>query len=207
MTELNWTEARRSRIVEAIDVEIENSRLSHKVVPEYRLPPTSRTVARNRFDYGAGTIDETHENLDEIFEEFFLTKLQTQDEDLANARLRARRAAQQLAQNEDRSVFRTTIRDTIANSQGAVGIHDIIEVSQPFPDGVVAAVAAAVAALDGEGYRSGFVMISGLDVYTQLHTRAAGAADFPLKAVEGYSRVDRCTGRPCWMARRHSSYR
>jgi uncharacterized linocin/CFP29 family protein len=185
MSELNWTDAQRSRMVEAIDAEIENSRLAHKVIPEFTLSPTDRTVARNRLNYANGTIDETHKELDEVSEEFFLTKLQTEDEDLANARLRVRRAAQQLAQLHDRAVFQKTIRDEIENNQGVKGFHDRIEIPKPFPDGVVAAVASAVAALDGEGYRTGFVMVAGQEVYTQLHTRGGGAADFPLKAVEG----------------------
>jgi hypothetical protein len=85
MSELTWSEAQRSRIVEAIDTEIENSRLAHKVIPEYRLSPTDRAVARNRFDYASGAIDETYEPLPEISEEFLLTKLQAEDENLTNA--------------------------------------------------------------------------------------------------------------------------
>jgi uncharacterized linocin/CFP29 family protein len=185
MTELDWTEAQRSLLLEAIDTEIDNSRLAHKVIAAYTLPPTARSVARNRFDYAAGTIDETQEDLAQITEEFFLTKLQTEDEDLGNARFRVRRAAQQLAQKDDRAVFQGAIRDDIEKNQGAVGVHEPIEIPAPFPDGVVAATSRAVAVLDGFGYRSGFVMVAGQDVWTQLHTRASGAADFPLKAVEG----------------------
>jgi uncharacterized linocin/CFP29 family protein len=185
MSELNWNGGQLGRMQEAIEAEIENSRLAHKLIPELKLPSTERTVARNRLNYDNGTIDETHDNLQEVPEEFFLTKLQTQDDDLANARLRVRRAAQQLAQRHDTAVFQTAIRDEIEKNQGVVGFHDKIIIDPPFPDGVVSAVAEAVAALDGEGYRSGFVMVAGQNVYTQLHTRAAGAADLPVKAVEG----------------------
>ncbi|MGY1642011.1 encapsulin [Geodermatophilus sp. SYSU D00703] len=185
MSELNWTEAQWSRIVEAIDSEVENSRLAHKVIPEYTLPHSARTVARNRFDYAAGTIDETHEGLAQITEDFFLTRLQTEDEDLGNARLRVRRAAQQLARKCDSAVFQSAIRDEIEKNQGVPGFQNRVEIPAPFPDGVVSATSQAVALLDGEGYRSGFVMVAGQGVYTQLHTRANGAADFPRKAVEG----------------------
>ncbi|GAA3938416.1 encapsulin [Actinoplanes auranticolor] len=183
MTGLNWTDAQRSQIEEAVDTEIENSRLSHKVIPEQALAATVRTVARNRLDYVNGTIDEEHEPLRELSEDFFLTKLQTEDADLSNARLRARRAAQQLAREDDEAVFRTAIRDAVL--RGGDGFHAPIDVQQPFPDGLVAAVARAVAALDSQGYRNGYVIVAGQEVYTQLHTRGPGAADFPLKAVEG----------------------
>jgi hypothetical protein len=185
MSELSWNGGQLGRMQEAIEAEIENSRLAHKLIPEFKLPSTERTVARNRLDYGRGTIDETHANLEDVPEEFFLTKLQTQDDDLANARLRVRRAAQQLAQRHDKAVFQEAIRDEIEKNQGVVGFQNKIIIGQPFPDGVVSAAADAVAALDGQGYRSGFVMVAGQNVYTQLHTRAAGAADLPVKAVEG----------------------
>ncbi len=185
MSELNWSEARRNEITKAIDAEIENSRLSHKLIPAHELSATARTVARNRFDYAAGTIDETHDDLVEASEFFSLTKLQTEDEDLANARLLVQRAAQELSRRHDLAVLQAAIRDEIANNQGNDGIHGIIDIKPPFSDRVVGAIAAAVAALDGSGYRRGYALVAGHGVYTELYTRAGGAADLPVKAIVG----------------------
>jgi hypothetical protein len=185
MNELNWTDDQRGQMETALADEIENSRLAHKFIPEYDLSPTDRAVRRDKFDYVNGTIDETHQDLQEPIEPFFLTQLQTQDANLANARLRVRQAARQLAKDHDAAVFQRTIHDEIIANQGIKGYHDLIRIRQPFPDGLVTAAADAVAALDAEGHRSGYVMVGGQGVYGQLHTRAPGAADLPVKAVEG----------------------
>jgi uncharacterized membrane protein YgcG len=50
---------------------------------------------------------------------------------------------------------------------------------------MVGATAAAVATLDGQGYRTGYVMVAGPNLYRLLHTRVVGAADLPVVAVRG----------------------
>jgi uncharacterized linocin/CFP29 family protein len=189
MLELNWTEDQQHKIKQAIDDEIENSRLAHRVIPEHSLSPADRTVARDTYIYGGGlardAIDEAHDDLDEVSMLFSITKLQAEDADLANASTRVRRAAQQLALSHDEAVFRTTIRNRIDANQGKDGIQDIVNIPAPISDGIVAASADAVARLDAQGYRSGYVLIAGQEIYTQLHTRSPGQADLPVKAVTG----------------------
>lgn len=185
MADMNWTQEQRAKIDEAIAAEIENSRLAHKLIPEFKLSPNDRAVARDQYNYANNTIDETFVDLLEVSVPFFLTKLQSEDQDLSGALMKARRSAQQLARNHDDNVFRVAIRDVINANQGNAGYHNIAPIIQPYQDGLVAAVAGEIAALDGEGYRSGLVMVTGLEVYTYLHSRAAGAADTPLKAVQG----------------------
>lgn len=197
---LNWTDDQRSRIDEAIATEIENSRLAHKLIPPFSLSPNDRAVARDRYVYPnpavippvLGEIDETYDPLGPDREEqFFLTKLQTEDSDLSRALVRIRRAAQVLARRHDETVFRSAIRDDLdanAPAPGAPpvpGYHNRIDINPPHADQLEPAVAAAVAALDGEGYRSGFVMIAGQEVYRQLHARVIGFVDLPIKAVKG----------------------
>src|SRR5687767_945417 len=110
MLELNWTDDQQHKIKQAIDDEIENSRLAHKVISEQSLSPTDRTVARNKYIYGGDlgndAIDEAHDDLNEVSMFFSITKLQAQDADLANARIKVRRATQQLALFHDKAVFR-----------------------------------------------------------------------------------------------------
>lgn len=191
MWELNWTQDQQDKITQAIDDEIENSRLAHKVIPESEPSPspTDRTVARDKYVYGGGlandTVDETHDPLSEVSMLFSLTKLQAEDADLANARIKVRRAAQQLALSHDGAVFRTAIRDHIDANLGNPGFQGLVDIAAPIADGVVAASADAVARLDGQGYRSGYVLIAGQAIYTQLYTRAPGQADLPVKAVSG----------------------
>ena len=189
LTMFNWTDEQRSRIDEAIEAEIENSRLAHKLIPKFTLSPTDRAVARDRFTYENGTItiDETYRNLDvlpEPPEPFFLTKLQTEDDDLIRARALVRRAAQRLARDEDEAVFRIAIANEIEDHEGDDGFHHVVPIPFPVYECVVFAVAAALVKLDDHGYRSAFVMIAGQGVYTALHTRG-GAADLPVKAVQG----------------------
>ncbi len=185
MADFSWTEAQRSIIQEAIDAEIENSRLAHKLIPEYRLTPNDRAVARDRFNYADGKIDETYVDLEEPGQPFFLTKLQTEDDDVGLARMRVRRAAQELARKHGVEVFRTRLRDVINAKAGNEGFHPVVPINQPYSDGLAPAVAAAVAKLDGKGYRTSFVMVAGHDVYKHLHEREPGAADLPIEAVKG----------------------
>ncbi len=184
MADLNWTDEQRRSINEAIAAEIESSRLAHKLIPEYKLSPSDRTVAIDRYDYATDTINENHQNLREEMEPFFLTKLQTEDTDLARALTRVRRAAQQLALNHDCIVF-TSIRDEINANAGAPGFHAVVPIDPPYSDGLVSSVSTAVAMLDGQGYRTGYVMVAGQGVYAQLHTRAPGSVDLPIIAVRG----------------------
>jgi uncharacterized linocin/CFP29 family protein len=185
MADIDWTPEQRSKIDEAIAAEIENSRLAHKLIPEYQLSPNDRAVSADRYNYATGDIDETHVALQEAIEPFFLTKLQCEDQDLSGALMKARRAAQQLARRHDDQVFRISIRNQIDGGVGTPGFNQIVNVNQPYPDDLVRAVALAVAALDGQGHRTGYVMVAGHDVYTQLHSRGGGAADLPVKAIQG----------------------
>lgn len=185
MNELNWTEEQSNTIKEAIAAEIENARLAHKIIPEFKLTSTDRAVAGDRYDYALGTINETHQNVGEYDRAFFITKLQAEDEDLTRARARVRRAAQELARNHDEVVFRTSLRDEIDANAGTPGFHAVVPITPPNCDGLVPAAARAVAVLDAQGFRTSFVMVAGHDVYTQLYTRPVGAADVPVKAVQG----------------------
>lgn len=185
MADFNWTEAQRNIIQQAINDEIESSRLAHKLIPELTLAPDARTVPGDRYNYENDTIDENPIELLERAEEFSLPKLQTEDENLEKVKTRVRRAAQQLAREHDRVVFVTAIRDEIDKNAGSCGFHNIEIINHPFSDGLVAAATDAVASLDSEGYRTGYVMVAGQQVYTLLHTRASGAVDLPVKAVQG----------------------
>jgi len=205
MTELNWTEEQMARMKEAIDAEIENSRLAHKLIPDFRMGPNDRAVARDRYIYpNARARPPVAEGIDESFVDlgpdsqtlFTLTKLQTEDPDLSRALVRVRRAAQQLARRHDEAVFRTAIRDNLdANAPApgnapVPGYHNIVHIDEDadtgrYGDGLATATAAAIAALDSEGYRSGFVIIAGQEVFRHLHERVPGAADLPIKAVRG----------------------
>lgn len=188
MAGLNWTEEQQKSIDKVISDEIENSRLAHKLIPEYSLSPSDRTAAQDKYDYTNGTINEKHIELEFPKEEFFLSKLQTEDEDLSLAKMRVRRAAQQLAKKHDRYVFLDTIRKEINNNRSGKkpdGYHEVLDIKSPYNDNLVSVVANAIGKLDSEGYRTGYVMVAGKDVWTYLHTRATGAADLPVKAVKG----------------------
>ena len=190
-----WTDAQLQMFQRAYTDEIDDSRLAHKVIPEYSLPNSARSVSIDTFDYAPpGRVDDvTQVSLDECQESFSLTRAQSEDEDLSSAQVIVRRAAQRLARREDMRVFNDAIRDPISNAaRGSVNFQDVVDVA-PTPDvwnnptgeGMVSAVAAAIAALDGDGYRSGYVMVAGPLLYRLLHTRAPGAADLPMVAVRG----------------------
>jgi Encapsulating protein for peroxidase len=186
MVGLNWTSERQTILDQAIEEETENSRLAHKILPDFEIPATARSVSADTFDYATGTVDDEEQlAVDEPSETFVLSMLQVNDEDLSRAILGARRAAQRLARRHDEAAFTTTVRDAIDANAGTPGFHDTVEANPANGDGLVAATAAAVAALDGEGYREGYVMVASQRVYALLHTRVEGAADLPIKAVRG----------------------
>jgi uncharacterized linocin/CFP29 family protein len=186
MNGLNWTDAQRVLIDGAIAEEVENTRLAHKIIPDFELPEGARAVSADTLDYATGTVDdETQLEVNEPSENFVLTKLQVEDSDLVRAIVGARRAVQQLSRGHDTVVLRDTIRDQINAGQGQPGFHDVVPVNPADGDGLVGATAQAVAVLDGEGYREGYVMVASLRLYALLHTRVAGAADLPIKAVKG----------------------
>jgi hypothetical protein len=171
---------------EAITDETETTRLAHKIIPLYEIAARARAVSADRFDYDTNTVDdETQLDVDEPSEAFVLTKLQVEDEDLPRAIMATRRAVQRLSRQHDNSVLTESVRNQIDANQGRAGFHGVIEARPPDGDGLVAATAAAVAALDGAGYREGFVMVAGQQLYALLHTRVSGAADLPVKAVRG----------------------
>jgi hypothetical protein len=207
-----WTDVQWKMIKETVQSEINDSRLAHYVIPEYSLESSARAVSVDTFDYVSGSVDDiTQTPLDERQELFSLTRAQAEDEDLSSAQVIVRRAAQRLARSDDERVFTIAIRNAISvaakskapagrkNFQKVVSIARITDSATPpnlTGEGLVAAAAEAVAALDGDGYRTGYVMVAGRELYRLLHTRAVGAADLPIVAVRGLlgdGPVHRCT--------------
>jgi hypothetical protein len=205
-----WTDVQLQLFQQAYMDEMDDSRLAHKVIPEYPLASSARSVSVDTFDYTPpGSVDDiTQVSLEECQESFSLTRAQSEDEDLSSAQVIVRRAAQRLARGDDIRVFKTAIRDPISNAAPkSVNFQDVVDVdptpdpnsNTPTGDGLIAAVAAAIAKLDGDGYRSGYVMVAGPLLYRLLYTRAFGAADLPVVAVRGLLNqgpVHRCTVLP-----------
>lgn len=190
---------------QAYQDEINDSRLAHRVIPEFPLPEAARSVAADSYDYGSGAVDDVSQiALDERQEPFRLTRAQDEDEDLSSAQVIVRRAAQLLARGDDVRVFNAGIRDPIDAGQGTRGYQDLVDVERTGDgsldgEGMVAAASQAVFALDADGYRSGYVMVAGQRLYRLLHTRATGAADLPIVAVRGLlgdGPVHRCSVLP-----------
>jgi hypothetical protein len=189
-----WTDTQRQLVKQTIQQEVEDSRLAHKVIPKYSLSASARAVSAAQFDYGAGRVDDvTQVALEERQEPFRLTRQQAEDDDLSSALVIIRRATQRLARDHDDRVFRVAIRDPINNAAnnpraaGSTNFNPVVGVVRvdDSGEGMVAATAAAVATLDGVGYRTGYVMVAGLNLYRLLHNRAVGAADLPIVAVRG----------------------
>lgn len=186
MNEINWTNDQWKLMENEIKSEVENSRLAHKIIGRKKeLPPEARSFLRDTFDFANGTVDETDEKLVDLSETVILTREQTEDPDLGTAKLIIRRAAQRLARRHDQQVFVTSIRDPIAKGEPATQFHAVQVIAPTNGDGLVAAVAGAVGLVDDEGYRTGFVMIAGQNIYFTMHLRVNGAADLPKKAIEG----------------------
>lgn len=183
-----WTDAQMQIAVQTVQHEIEDSRLAQKVIPEYTLPSSARAVSADTFDEATGTVDDvTQLALEERQDPFTLTRPQAEDEDLSSALVIIRRSAQRLAKDHDDRVFRASIREPINNPPNPANFNVIVPVDRvgDSGEGMVSATAAAVALLDGAGYRTGFVMVAGLDIYRLLYSRAVGAADLPIVAVRG----------------------
>jgi hypothetical protein len=189
-----WTETQWQLFRQAYDNEIDDARLAHHVIPMFEVPSFARSVAADVFNYATGQVDDvTQVPLDEREEQFTLTRAQAEDDDLESAQVIVRRAAQRLAIGDDTRVFATAVRDRIAGAPaGSPDFQPVVQVARILDaqgnlsgDGLVAATAAAVAALDGDGYRSGYVMVAGSLLYQLLYTRAQGAADLPVVAVRG----------------------
>lgn len=176
--------------------EIDHSRLAHRVIPEFPLPDSARSVAADKYYYDTGAVDDVNQvSLEERQEPFQLTKAQDEDEDLSSAQVIVRRAAQRMARGDDDRVFKVAIRDPIDAGQGQRDYQNLVDVdrlvdvlggaSRLNGEGLVAATSTAVFQLDADGYRSGYVMVAGQRMYQLLHTRAVGAADLPIVAVRG----------------------
>lgn len=202
-----WTSAQMEVFAQAYQNEISDSRLAHRVIPEFPLADSARSVAADSYDYGTGAVDDvTQTPLEERQEMFSLTRAQAEDEDLSSAQVIVRRAAQRLSRGDDERVFTRGIRNSIDARQRQPGYQDRVDVGRIMDpagnltgEGLVAATAAAVFALDTDGYRSGYVMVAGPLLYRLLHTRAVGAADLPIVAVRGLlgnGPVHRCTVLP-----------
>ncbi|MDR6413491.1 encapsulin [Pseudarthrobacter sulfonivorans] len=202
-----WTDAQMEIFTHAYQQEITDSRLAHRVVPEFPMPASARSVASDVFDYESGAVDDvTQIPLEERQELFRLTRAQAEDSDLTSAQVIVRRAAQRLSRGDDERVFRTGIRDAIEEGKGKDNYQKVAQVERVSDvadnltgEGLVAATAGAVFALDTDGYRSGYAMVAGPLLYRLLHTRAIGAADLPIVAVRGLmgdGPVHRCTVLP-----------
>lgn len=190
----SWTDAQRQLVEQTIQDEVEDSRLAHKVIPQYTLPSSARAVAADTLDYANGRVDDVRQlTLGEGQQPFSLTRQQAEDENLSSAMVSIRRAAQQLARDHDKQVFRIAIRDAIDKAANNPGNPDSANFNPVEPvarvddsgEGMVAATAAAIATLDGQGYRTGYVLVVGQNLYRLLHNRATGAADLPVVAVRG----------------------
>jgi hypothetical protein len=183
-----WTDAQMQLAALTVQHEVEDSRIAHKVIPEFPLTNSARAVPADSFDYTTGRVDDvTQLALEERQDPFILTRAQAEDTHLESALVIIRRSAQRLARDHDERVFRVSIRDPIDNPNNADNFNGIVEVTR-FGDsgeGMVSATAAAIAVLDGNGYRTGYVMVAGQNIYRLLYNRAVGAADLPIVAVRG----------------------
>jgi len=178
-----------------IEDETESSRLAHKLIPRIPLPSSARAVAADILDYATGRVDdETQFALKERQQQLLLTRQQVEDPEAASAVVVLRRAAQLLARDHDRQVFQVTIRDPIDEANPPGGVPDEADNFNPIQpvarnggsgEGMIPAVAGAITTLDSHGYRTGFVLVAGLELYKRLHRRPAGAADLPIVAVQG----------------------
>jgi hypothetical protein len=183
-----WTDVQMQLAVQTVQHEIADSRLAQKVIPEYTLPSSARAVSADTFDEATGGVDDiTQLPLEERQDPFSLTRSQAEDEDLSSALIIIRRSAQRLAKDHDDRVFRIAIREPINAPPNPANFNAIVPVDRidDSGEGMVSATAAAVALLDAAGYRTGYVMVAGLDVYRLLYSRAVGAADLPVVAVRG----------------------
>jgi hypothetical protein len=181
-----WTADQLARIQDTIKTELENSRLSHKVIPVFALDTAARAVSRDTFNYETVAIDDSDQaQLTELDVTFKVPRLQSDDADLSRPLTLIRRATQKLARLDDEAVFVTTIRDQINNSQGNSGFHPVIRVRPPDGDGLIAATDEAITRLDDAGYRDCYWFIAGIITHRFLFTRTKGAADLPINAVRG----------------------
>jgi hypothetical protein len=186
-------ERQRQLVKQMIEDATEDSRLVHKIIPKYPLAASTRAVSADTLDYATGRVDdETQVALKERQQQFILTRQQAEDPNLATALAVIRRAAQQLARDHDRQIFRVTIRDPIDEAARKPPPPDpnfnpieFIERVDGSGEGIVPAIARAIATLDDQGYRTGYVVVAGLNLYRLLHSRAVGAADLPIVAVRG----------------------
>src|SRR4051794_12014963 len=104
MNGLNWTDEQRALVEAVIGPEVENTRLAHKIIPDFQLPPRARAVSADTFDYGANTVDDqTQLDVHESSEDFLLSRLQVEDDDLSRAILAVRRAIQRLSRTHDQA--------------------------------------------------------------------------------------------------------
>src|SRR5438034_10516482 len=81
-----WTDAQRQLVEQTIQDEVEDSRLAHKIIPQYTLPSSARAVSADTFDYTTGRVDDvTQVALEERQQPFTLTRAQAEDDDLSSA--------------------------------------------------------------------------------------------------------------------------
>jgi hypothetical protein len=183
-----WLATNRVAIEQLITNETEQARLAQRLIPEVSVPEQTRFVSVDRFDYATGTVDEQNRVDIERFEENVnIPKLQTDDPDPSRALIAVRRAAQRLTRQHDQRVFRDAIAVQIETQQGQPGIHPIIPVDPvngSIGEGMIPAVAAGIALLDDQGYRTGYAIVASNTIWTELHRRGDGSFTIPIEPVK-----------------------
>src|SRR4051812_23930324 len=124
-----WAPDQQARVHDTVIHELENSRLCHRVVPEFKLDVAARAVSFDTFNYETVAIDDSDQTqLTELAVTFKVPRLQSDDADLARPLTLIRRATQKLGRLEDEVVFVTAIRDQINKNEGNSGFHPVIRV-------------------------------------------------------------------------------
>jgi hypothetical protein len=188
-----WLEAHGPAVEQVISSETEQARLAQRLLPEYPVPENTRFISIDRFDYGAGTVDDqTRVDLELFKEKVEIPKLQIDDPDPARALIAVRRAAQLLSRQHDSRVLRKELADQIGNQpkQGQPGqpqFHPVVPikpVNGSLGEGMISAVADAIALLDDEGYRTGYAIVASNSIWTELHRRGEGSTTLPIDSVK-----------------------
>jgi uncharacterized linocin/CFP29 family protein len=104
---VGWTEQQWGAIDAAIASEVKRARVVERVIPTKNVGANDKTVAIDRIDAQAGTIDDvTTIPLSEISVQFLLDKQQVQQPELTRALSLVRRAASDFARIEDEVFLR-----------------------------------------------------------------------------------------------------
>jgi uncharacterized linocin/CFP29 family protein len=195
MAELNWTDAQWQRVNQAVTEAFGKASVASGFLPRYGpLPGSTETVRNERLrDDDPGkpltvTLDADHDavnlKLVNLTVKVELSSEQVADETLSNALLAFRRAANILAQEEDRIVFKGFDRGD-PNSLYVVnkvlpqkGLADLA-VRLDFPDllanavvigqAVVSAVVDAIGRLENDSNSGPFACVLGNELFNRVH--------------------------------------